>query len=128
MLETWLSKLEERSFGVSGFRHHSHAYIGLSQASLGHAHKLMIRTGRPWPSRGGHRHMITGYTIVDITGHQHQLKGWTSPSETPGPGHVHEIDTATLVPSVGATSIGDDVKAARAPDHVHAVKGSTTPL
>lgn len=127
MLETWLSKLEERSFGVSGFRHHSHALIGLSQASLGHAHKLMIRTGRPWPSRGGHRHMVTGFTIVDITGHQHQLKGWTSTAAQAGPGHVHDIDTATLVPSTDTLSPGG-AKASKAPAHVHPVKGTTTPL
>jgi len=127
LLEMWLSKLEEQSFGVSGFRHHSHAFVGLSQASLGHAHKLMVRTGHPWPSRGGHRHLVTGYTIADITGHQHQLKGWTSPSEHTGSGHSHELNVATLKPPANPPARGG-VKAAAVPLHVHSVTGSTTAL
>ena len=98
MLETWLTKLEERSFGVRDFKRHWHALVGLSLEEANHTHKLTLRTGRPWPGRGGHIHMITGYTVPDASGHQHHVRGWTAPSAETGIGHVHDVNVSTLEP------------------------------
>ena len=60
MLELWLAKLEESSFGVSGFRKHVHKITGTTATQAGHNHKVSVITGPPWPGAGGHIHRIIG--------------------------------------------------------------------
>jgi hypothetical protein len=137
LLETWLTKLEERSFGVRDFKRHWHALVGLSLEEANHTHKLTLRTGRPWPGRGGHMHMITGYTVPDASGHQHHVRGWTAPSAETGIGHVHDVNVSTLEPvappaQAGSGSAGSSAagrpRSPRVAPHVHLVTGTTTPL
>jgi len=110
LLESWLSKLEEHSFGVSGFRKHVHKISGTTVAQAGHNHKLSLVTGPPWPGSGGHIHRILGATETGKSPHAHQMKGWTAPSIATSAEHTHSIEMNT--------------KEAEA--HVHAVHGLTS--
>ena len=124
LLELWLSKLEETTFGVQDFRKHSHVITGVSAMEAGHVHKMSLMTGRPWPGPGGHIHRITGNTAPDAGGHYHPIRGWTGPSAETDSGHTHTISFATSEPARGV----EKKSAGQSPaSHVHRLDGSTQP-
>jgi hypothetical protein len=109
LLELWLAKLEESSFGVSGFRKHVHKITGTTATQAGHNHKVSVITGPPWPGAGGHIHRILGATETGKSAHAHQMKGWTGPSMATGAEHTHPVDLNTKETEA----------------HAHAVTGAT---
>lgn len=124
MLELWLARLEESSFGVSGFRKHVHKISGTTATQAGHNHKLSMVTGPPWPGSGGHIHRIIGATETGKSAHTHQMKGWTGPSMATGAEHTHSVDMNTKEAEAHAHSV-TGTTAAFAPNRSAALAART---